>query len=53
MENIINEIGIILIYIFAFGLSDLFVKKYCKNDKIYITYYIIIGLIGYYLSSSV
>jgi len=41
-----NELGWVFIYVCAFGFSDLFVKKYIKSEKLYILYYIIIGIIG-------
>lgn len=49
MVNIKNDIGWVVIYVFAFGISDLIVKKYIKTDTIYVLYYLFLGLIGYYL----
>jgi uncharacterized membrane protein YfcA len=49
MVNIMNDIGWVVIYVFAFGISDLIVKKYIKTDTIYVLYYLFLGLIGYYL----
>ena len=43
------EFGWVLIYIFAFGISDLFVKHNIYNDSYKIIYYLFIGLFGYYL----
>ena len=40
------EFGWVLVYVFAFGISDYIVKKYIKNDYEYIFYYIILGIIG-------
>tara|TARA_Y100000022_G_C13065137_1_gene290764 strand:- start:461 stop:616 length:156 start_codon:yes stop_codon:yes gene_type:complete len=44
-----NEVGWVLIYIFAFGVSDYFVKKYIKENFTYLVYYIIVGLIGAFI----
>ena len=49
MVNIKNDIGWVVIYVFAFGISDLIVKKYIKTDTIYVLYYLFLGCIGYYL----
>ena len=43
------DFGWIFIYIFVFGISDLVIKQYINNDSYKIIYYLIIGLIGYYL----
>lgn len=40
------EFGWVLVYVFAFGISDYIVKNYIKNDFEYIFYYIILGIIG-------
>lgn len=40
------EFGWVLVYVFAFGISDYIVKNYIKNDYEYIFYYIILGIIG-------
>ena len=37
------EFGWVLVYVFAFGISDYLVKNYIKNDYEYIIYYIFIG----------
>ena len=44
--NRLAEFGWIFIYIFAFGISDLIVKKYIVSDNNYLLYYIILGIIG-------
>jgi len=49
MVNITNDIGWVIIYLFAFGISDLIVKKYLQTDTIYILYYLLLGCIGFYL----
>jgi len=41
-----NEFGWVFIYVFAFGISDFFVKKYIKTDLMYIIYYLFLGCIG-------
>jgi len=41
-----SEFGWVLIYVFAFGLSDLFVRMYIKTNFLYICYYLLIGCIG-------
>ena len=41
-----DDLGWIFIYVFVFGISDFFVKKYVKSDNMYLFYYISIGLIG-------
>lgn len=43
------DTGWVFIYVFAFGISDLIVKKFIKTDFTYILYYLCIGLIGLYL----
>ncbi len=45
----VNEIGWIFLYVFAFGISDYFVKKIIKTSFFYILYYILIGSIGLFL----
>jgi len=50
MLNLI-ELGWVFIYIFAFGISNLFVKKFIKTDTMYIFYFICIGLIGLFIIS--
>ena len=44
-----NEIGWVFIYIFGFGISDYIVKKYIKKDIFYISYYLLMGIIGLYI----
>ena len=44
-----DEFGWVLIYVFAFGISDYFVKKYIKTDLAYILYYLLIGFIGLFI----
>ncbi len=41
-----SEFGWVLIYVFAFGFSDLFVRMYIKTNFLYICYYLLIGCIG-------
>ena len=43
------EFGWVLVYVFAFGISDYLVKNYIKNDYEYIIYYVFIGIIGLFL----
>ena len=45
------DFGWVLIYVFAFGISDIFVKNYIRSDIILIFYYILIGIIGIYILS--
>ena len=44
-----REIGWVLIYVFAFGISDYIIKKYIQKDIYYLFYYLLIGLIGYFI----
>ena len=44
------ELSRIFMYISAFGLSDLFVRQYVTSLQTRLMYYIVIGLIGIYLS---
>ena len=46
---ILNELGWVFIYIFTFGLSDFFVKKYIKSEDKYLLYYFFIGFVGLFL----
>lgn len=46
MNGLISEFGWVLIYVSAFGFSDLYVKYYCKSDGAYLLYYFILALIG-------
>ena len=46
-----QEIGWVLIYLFAFGMNDCFVKTYIHNEFIQCAYYIILGCIGFYILS--
>jgi len=41
-----KEIGWVFIYVFAFGFSDMFRKKFIKTDRNYIMYYLFLGAIG-------
>lgn len=45
----INDFGWVFIYVFAFGISDFFVKKFIKTPSILLLYYLFIGLIGIFL----
>ena len=49
MINIMNDFGWVMLYIVAFGISDLIVKKYIKTDSAYVLYYLSLGCIGYYI----
>ncbi len=42
----LNQIAWLFIYIFAFGISELYVRKYLTNIISEITYYILFGIIG-------
>lgn len=44
--NIEIEIGMIFIYISAFGLSDIIVKRFFKRDSICVIYYTLFGIVG-------
>jgi len=44
-----EELGLIFIYIFAYGISEYIVKKYIITDTSYLLYYICIGLIGMFI----
>jgi hypothetical protein len=44
-----NDICWVLIYISAFGISDIFIKKYINNDFYKIIYYLLLGFIGLYI----
>lgn len=43
------EFGFIFLYVAAFGFSDYFVKIMKFKDFYYILYYILIGIIGFYI----
>jgi len=43
------ELGLIFIYIFAFGISDFLVRKYIGSDQMYLLYFMSIGIIGFLL----
>tara|TARA_B100000073_G_C23691623_1_gene556688 strand:- start:136 stop:291 length:156 start_codon:yes stop_codon:yes gene_type:complete len=47
MENIINELGTILLYIAAFGFSDFFIQIYQFPPEIYYLVILILGLFLY------
>jgi len=47
----LNLFGLVLIYLFAFGLSDIFVKKYIKTTLLQVYYYLLLGCIGFFLMS--
>lgn len=43
------ELGLIFIYVFAFGISDWLVKKYIVSDQMQLLYFMCIGIIGFLL----
>lgn len=49
MNEIYSEIGWVLIYVFAFGISDFFIKEFVSSNFVYIYYYICIGLVGSFI----
>ncbi len=44
-----SEFEWVFIYVFAFGLSDIFVKKYVKTTFYQVCYYLLLGCIGGFL----
>ena len=46
-----NQIAWLFIYIFSFGLSELYVNMYLITTVSKITYYILFGLIGFIILS--
>ncbi|MGYP001159650400 len=42
----LNQIAWLFIYIFAFGISELYVNKYLITAISKITYYVLFGIIG-------
>lgn len=46
-NNMTYDLSYILLYIAAFGLSDLFVERYIHKDYKKITYYSILFIIGF------
>jgi hypothetical protein len=46
MDDLIPDFGWVLIYVSAFGFSDLYVKYYCKSDGAYLLYYFILASFG-------
>ncbi len=42
----LNQIAWLFIYIFAFGVSELYVNKYLITAISKITYYVLFGIIG-------
>ena len=49
---IIEEFGTILLYISAFGISDMFVETFLRNNKmLYLSYYILLLFIGIFVYS--
>ena len=44
-----NDFGWVFIYVFVFGMNDLFIKKYLKTDFMYFSYYLCVGIVGLYL----
>jgi hypothetical protein len=49
ISNNSRELGLIFVYVFAFGISDFLVKKYIVSDQSYIMYYVCIGVVGLFL----
>ena len=47
----LNQIAWLFIYIFAFGVSELYVTKYLITDIGQITYYVLFGIIGFIILS--
>lgn len=45
----INQIAWLFIYIFAFGISDMYVRKYLTTPTRKISYYVIFGIIGLFI----
>ena len=41
-----ENFGWVFIYVFAFGISDLFVQRFIKTDSAKLGYYLAIGLVG-------
>lgn len=41
-----ENFGWVFIYIFAFGISDLFVKHVIKSDLMILCYYFVLGILG-------
>ena len=46
MINYYHEIGWVFICVCIFGLSEYFVKTFCKSTYLCLLYYLAIGLIG-------
>ena len=44
-----NDFGWVFIYVFVFGMNDLFIKKYIKTDFMYFSYYLCVVIVGLYL----
>ena len=47
IKNLIDTLLFIFLYIAAFGFSDYFVKVYKLKGFQYLTYYLLLGLIGF------
>lgn len=45
----LGEVGWVFIYVFAFGISDLFIKHFVKNDYINLIYFVCIGIVGIFM----
>lgn len=45
MNNYV-EIGWVLIYIFAFGISDFIIKIFIRSKYVTLLYYLLLGAIG-------
>ena len=44
--NFPDELGMIFLYIFAYGISDFIVKRYMISNTSYLLYYICMGFTG-------
>ena len=50
MNNIkFSQFSWVFIYVSAFGINDLLVKKFIKTDSMCFFYFICVGIIGLYL----
>ena len=45
-----EEYSRVFIYLSAFGLSDLVVRNYVKSFQTRLLYYVVLGLLGVYLT---
>ena len=49
MQQIYSEIGWVFVYVFAFGISDFFIKQFVSSKYVYIYYYLCMGLLGTFI----